>query len=206
VTFWVAALVLGFGALAAYTFSPKMHARIDEHIQAIRDALAAHQEADAKLATAANAPDPATAEQNLTEAHAHNQEAAKNTATAASTAKTPEQKATAASSADIVTARAAKIADALASLGVGECGLRSYPNVFPHTLGALMAKLHTAGMTVTGDNPWDVDTGTGGVKLRAVWDPKTQALKLIVTSKSWAAPCQLIWSKIDPMLKEVMGT
>jgi hypothetical protein len=47
------------------------------------------------------------------------------------------------------------------------------------------------------------------VKLRAVWDPEGQALKIIVTSGKGGffglVTCTEIWSKIDPIMKEIVG-
>jgi hypothetical protein len=47
------------------------------------------------------------------------------------------------------------------------------------------------------------------VTLRAVWDPKKQSLRLIITD--WGtlaelAGCDMVWGKIDPRLKEILGT
>ena len=69
----------------------------------------------------------------------------------------------------------------------------------------ILAKLHGDGMTVTGDNPWDIETHQADVKLRAVWDGKTQVLKLIVASSAAWAPCSVIWDRIEPKLREVIG-
>jgi hypothetical protein len=65
-------------------------------------------------------------------------------------------------------------------------------------------------MAVTGDNPWDIATNKYDVKLRAAWDPKAQVLKLIVTSGKGGyfglVTCDEIWKKIEPILKEVVGS
>jgi pyruvate/2-oxoglutarate dehydrogenase complex dihydrolipoamide acyltransferase (E2) component len=134
-----------------------------------------------------------------------NQEAARKTAEAAQKAKTESERAAAAQSAAKVLAREKQIAAALASLGVGECGIRSYARVTARVKDQLLAKLHGEGMTVTGDNPWNIDTHQAEVKLRAVWDSKAQVLKLIVASSSVLAPCSVIWDRIEPKLREVIG-
>ena len=144
-----------------------------------------------------------------------NQAAAQNTAEAAKNAQDEAQRQAAAQSAAKVLEREKKIAAALTSLGVGQCGVRSYPRVgggalvTERTKNALLAKLRTEGMGVTGDNPWNIDTREYDVKLRAVWDPKAGVVKLIVTSGKGGyfglVTCEEIWKKIDPIMKEVIG-
>ena len=175
------------------------------HVRLIHEAYAAHQAADAHLQAAASAPDPAVAAQHAAEASVANQVAAEKTIGAAQAAKTDAQRAAAAQSARAVAAREGQIKAALASLGVGECGVRIFSGVTPQKKDALLAKLHGAGMAVTGDNPWNVDTHTADVKLRAVWDPGAQVLKLVVTSSAAWAPCSAIWAQLDPTVKEVVG-
>jgi hypothetical protein len=241
------ALLLGAG-LAAYEFSPRAHAWVDEHVRALHEAIAAHRAADAHLGTAhatidahqamqqagardpwaQTAPSPAPASApaptpappppasdmlalltsalgSLYEAARANAAAAAATITAAKEAKTPEQRAGAAESAAAVDARARRIADALAHLGVGQCDVHTYEGVTPVKVRALIAKLHTAGMAVTGDDPWDIDTHEHGVKLRAVWDLASFKLNLIVTTKDAGVPCFLIWSRIDAAVREALG-
>jgi hypothetical protein len=99
-------LVLGAGAFAAYELSPKTHAWVDDHVQALRAALAAHLAADAHLDAAAAMPNPV---QQLEAAQAANRVAAQMTTQAAQAAKTLDQQAAAAQSAAAVVARANKI-------------------------------------------------------------------------------------------------
>jgi len=222
------ALVLGVG-LTAYEFSPKAHTWADAHAQAIRDAIAAHHKADAKLDAAQAAVDVHAAAQtsapgasspvnivdllqhawdNLKAATQANAAAAAHTTTALETAKTDPQKAVATQSATAVDARQQRIATALAKLGAGQCDARSYAGVTAKIKDALLAKLHGEGMTVTGDDPWDVDTHQHDVKLRAVWDPAAQVLKLIVTAGADGIlgniVCAAVWAKIDPIMMEIL--
>ena len=142
-----------------------------------------------------------------------NQDAAKNTADAATNAQTEAARQAAAQSAAKVLEREKKIAAALKSLGVGQCGVRSYPRVTERAKNALLAKLRTEGMGVTGDNPWNIDTRQYGVKLRAVWDPRASVVKLVVTTGKGTeilgpfrrVTCQDIWDKINPIMKAVIG-
>lgn len=206
------------------------HAQAADAVQQVTRAIheeahAAHQAATAHLPSIPPVPAPMpTPSQDLAEAHANaaqvatdagvdhavaataaNQAAAQNTADAAKNAKTEAERAAAAQSAAKVLEREKKIAAALASLGVGECGVRSYARVTARVKDQLLTKLHGEGMTVTGDNPWNIDTNQAEVKLRAVWDPKAQVLKLVVASSAAWAPCSVIWDRIEPKLREVIG-
>ncbi len=197
-----------FGVFAAYELSPKVQAWTDEHVRAIQAALAAHRVADEHLAKVHVAPDRETASQHAHDAAQANREAAKQTADAARTAMTPQQRAMAEQSAVAVDARDEQITVTVAQIGVGQCGVRSYAGVTARLKDALLAKLHSEGMVVTGDGPWDIDTGQYSVKLRAAWDPRARELKLVVTTGAGGyaglVSCDKIWGKIDPILKEIL--
>lgn len=150
-----------------------------------------------------------TASDHVAVATEANQAAAQNTAEAAKNASTEAERQAAVESAALVLEREKKLAAALASLGIGQCGVRSFSRVTSSIKDALLSKLHAEGMTVTGDNPWSIDTHQYDVKLRAIWDPREQALKLIVTAGKGGylglVTCDEIWGKIDPIVKEVIG-
>ena len=141
--------------------------------------------------------------------HAANQEAAKSTADAAKLAKTEAEHREVAQSAAKVIDRERWIAQTFANFGVGQCGARTYQRVTPQVTKQLLDRLHAEGMTVTGDNPWNIDTQQYDVGLRAVWEPKTQVLKLIVTTGAGGyaglVTCDKIWEKIDPIMRAVLG-
>lgn len=137
-----------------------------------------------------------------------NRTAAQSTADAAKNAQTQAEKQQAAQSAQKVLERERQIEDALARLGIGKCGVHIYSGITAQRRDLLIGKLRGAGMTVTGDNPWSIDTNMSGVILRAVWDPKTSKLRLIISD--WGplaqiAGCDVVWGKIDTRLKEVLG-
>lgn len=134
-----------------------------------------------------------------------NQQASQHTAEAAKIAQTEAERGAVTASAARVLDRGKKIEEALAHLGVGQCGVRSYAGVTTQIRDAILKKLHVEGMTVTGNNPWDIDTQQAGVKLRALWDPKTRVLRLIVTASSLLAPCSVIWGRIEPTLRGMLG-
>lgn len=208
IPFLFIALALAAG-LAAYETLPRAHAWLDEHVQALRNAFTAHRTADTHLAAAKSAPDPVTVVQHVHAATVANRGAAQETATAAKTARTEQQRVDAVQSADRVVERENEIAGTLAAIGVGQCDVRTYSRVTSLVRDGLLAKLHGAGMTVTGDNPWDIDTHDHDVKLRAIWDPVAQVLKLLVTSGKGGyfglVTCATIWAKIDPIVKEIIG-
>jgi hypothetical protein len=138
-----------------------------------------------------------------------NQAAAQHTANAAKLAKTEIERIAVAQSAAKVLEREKLIDAALANFGVGQCGIRSYGRVTMPVKELLLNKLHGEGMVVTGDNPWNIETHQYDVKLRAIWDPKSQALKLIVTAGrggyAGLVTCDEIWGRIDPIVKGVIG-
>jgi hypothetical protein len=217
----ILAIALSAG-LATYEFSPKAHTWVDDHVRALRGAVAAHHDADTKLDAAQAAVDVhAVATQgstapgsdllqhawdSLKAAAQANAAAAVHSTTVLETAKTDQQKAVGAQSAAVVAARQKRIAAALATLGTGECDVHSYSGVTPAIRDAILAKLHSKNMIVTGDDPWDIDTKTHGVKLRAVWDPQTLVLKLIVVKSDFGVPCFMIWGELDPVLKGIIGS
>jgi len=142
-------------------------------------------------------------------ATAANQVAAKSTAAAAEGARTETERREAAQSAARVLEREKKIAQARATLGVGQCGVRSYAGATPQVTDLLMTRLHAEGMAVTGANPWNVETNQYGVRLRAAWDPATQVLRVVVTTGAGGyaglVSCDKIWEKIEPIVRGVIG-
>jgi len=58
-------------------------------------------------------------------------------------------------------------------------------------------------MGITGNNPWDVDVHSNGVKLQGSWDSGSGALSVIVIDKAFYVPCGKIWEQLDPILTHV---
>lgn len=159
--------------------------------------------ADAHSNAAAAAVDAGT--DHAVNATIANQEAAQNTADAAKAAKNADERRAVAESAAKVDAREKKILAAYNNLGVTQCAVRTYPHVTAQIRDVLLTKLHGEGMAVTGDNPWNIDTHLADVKLRAAWNPKTQTLKLIVLAQAPYVSCDMIWERIDPKVKGIIG-
>lgn len=98
-------IALGLGAVAAYEFSPKTHEWVDEHVHAIKDALAALRVAEAHLDAAQATLPPGGAsvpadQQQLAQDHATaalgaNAAGAQRMAHGAATAQTSAQRAVA---------------------------------------------------------------------------------------------------------------
>ena len=87
----------------------------------------------------------------------------------------------------------------------GKCGKHSYGNIDKAKMDAIINQLKAHGATVTGNNPWDVDTHSHGIKLKGAWDGNTSTLTLIVTAKDWYVPCSKIWSTIDELIHHIQG-
>ena len=77
------------------------------------------------------------------------------------------------------------------------CGTRTYPNVDEAAKNEILKRLADSGATVTGNNPWDVDTHNHGVKLRGTWNSNTETLSVIVTGKNFYVTCKRIWDELE---------
>lgn len=88
-------LAIGLGAVAVYGLSPTTHQWVDDHVQAFKDAMTAHQAAEAHLEAAAPSPDqpPSAAQQDhVAAAHVATQAAAQATAQMATASQTQAQR------------------------------------------------------------------------------------------------------------------
>jgi hypothetical protein len=64
---------------------------------------------------------------------------------------------------------------------------------------AMLAKVKSQGMTVTGNNPWHVDTNTHGVKFDASYDGTSITIK--ITGANFYVSNAKVWDKLDPMMQ-----
>jgi hypothetical protein len=85
----------------------------------------------------------------------------------------------------------------------GKCGVQTYPNITQQKMNFILNALSNDGATVTGSNPWFVDTHKFGVRLEGNWNEDTHILTIIVTDKNFLIPCTQIWNSIDPLLQQV---
>jgi hypothetical protein len=86
-----------------------------------------------------------------------------------------------------------------------DCGTHYYGNLTKQKVDAIVGELRSNGVTVTGGNPWDVDTKQSGVKLRGEWVNTTMTLAVTVTDCAWYVPCSMIWEKIDSLMHHIQG-
>jgi hypothetical protein len=84
-------------------------------------------------------------------------------------------------------------------------GTRFYKNIFRHEVDTILKELQKHGATVTGDNPWYVDTIQAGVKLKGQWIEKTLILSITITESNWYVPSSKIWAKIDDWMSGLKG-
>ncbi|MCP4217424.1 MAG: hypothetical protein GY765_22465 [bacterium] len=85
----------------------------------------------------------------------------------------------------------------------GKCGAHHYGNIDQEKVDVIIEQLKQHGAKLTGNNPWDVDTGKYGIKLQGTWDKATSTLTIIVTDKDWFVPCSKIWDYIDPLIHHI---
>ena len=86
---------------------------------------------------------------------------------------------------------------------MSKCGTHYYGNITEEKIEKILNALKENGATVTGDNPWDVDTHKYGVKLRGTWDRNSSTLSVIVTHKNFYVPCSKIWDTIDSLINHI---
>src|SRR5690606_17789280 len=76
---------------------------------------------------------------------------------------------------------------------VSRCGERVYRAIDARKVERILVALRRDGATITGSNPWDLDTRRYGVRLRGMWDRDAAILRVIVVSRSFVVPCSQIW-------------
>jgi hypothetical protein len=85
----------------------------------------------------------------------------------------------------------------------GKCGAHHYGNIDQAKKDAIIHALKASGATVTGNNPWNVDTHKYGIKLQGTWDQASSTLTVIVTAKDFFVPCSKIWDTIDSLIHHI---
>lgn len=91
------------------------------------------------------------------------------------------------------------------TLGSGDCGSRTYQNVGANTIDAIIAGLTRGGATITGNNPWTVDTHKSDVVLRGTWDAAAKTLQVAVTDSAWYAPCGNVWGELEMQIMPIIA-
>lgn len=82
----------------------------------------------------------------------------------------------------------------------GKCGVHYYANITQAKITTMLAELQQQGCTVTGSNPWTINTNKYSIVLQGTWVEATSTLSVIVTDKSFLVPCSKIWDMIDPLI------
>ena len=85
----------------------------------------------------------------------------------------------------------------------GQCGIHKYPGYSKSKIDAVLAALRANGATVSGDNPWSVDTRKHGVKLSGAWDAASSELRVTVADKNFYVSCDKVWETLDQLLGHV---
>lgn len=89
--------------------------------------------------------------------------------------------------------------------GSDACTARGFIGISPDHVQHVISRLQEQGATVFGTNPWDVDIGHHGVKLRGLYDTGSGILHIQVLEKNFYVLCSQVWAKIDPLVARVGG-
>jgi|GEM_PF-959527 hypothetical protein len=82
-------------------------------------------------------------------------------------------------------------------------GTRIYPNVVRQRVDAMLDELMKNGATITGNNPWVIDTRQSGVKLKGEWSEDTSTLSVTLIGKEWYVPSSMIWETIETSMSQL---
>lgn len=66
------------------------------------------------------------------------------------------------------------------------------------TVHQLLSQLPGAGMTITGGNPYGIDTHSHGVVLSATWDGRY--VHVTITASPFYVSNNAVWSKLDELM------
>lgn len=82
-------------------------------------------------------------------------------------------------------------------------GAHQYDNIDQNRIDEMIEALKENGATVSGENPWLIDTHKKDVKLKGHWNQADSTLTVSITDKSWYVPDSKIWEVIDPLLNQL---
>jgi hypothetical protein len=82
-------------------------------------------------------------------------------------------------------------------------GVRNYDNIGRSEIEMMLGALTSHGFTITGQNPWHVDTHQHGVRLKGEWDEDASTLALSVTDRNWYVTHAMVWDHIDSLMREI---
>ncbi len=84
-----------------------------------------------------------------------------------------------------------------------DCGKRTYDNIDRSHVDTILKSLIKHGSTVSGQNPWDVETKSHGVCLRGEWNQEMSKLTITVTDADWYVTKKKIWENIESLMRHV---
>lgn len=79
-------------------------------------------------------------------------------------------------------------------------GAHQYDNIDQSKIDEMIIALKENGATITGENPWLIDTHQKNVKLKGAWSQTESLLTVTIVDKAWYVPDSKIWAVIDPVL------
>ncbi|MEO5361978.1 MAG: hypothetical protein H7843_16310 [Nitrospirota bacterium] len=85
------------------------------------------------------------------------------------------------------------------------CGTHSYGNITKNKMDAILKALTDNGASISGNNPWDVDTNNNKVKLRGEWNEAASTLNITVNDSNWYVPCSKIWETVDDLMHHIQA-
>ena len=80
---------------------------------------------------------------------------------------------------------------------------QKYEGISREQVAGILTELEAHGSTITGNNPWTVDTHEHGVTLHGKWDGADLVLTITVTSADWYVPRNKVWENIDSLMRRI---
>ncbi len=84
-------------------------------------------------------------------------------------------------------------------VGGDSAATKYYGPYAPETAQRILAKITGAGMTIGGNNPWQIDAHQHGIRFHAHYDP-SKYVALTVTDKNFYVSYGAIWAKVDKLM------
>ena len=81
-----------------------------------------------------------------------------------------------------------------------------YGNIDRHKVDFMLTSLRQSGATVSGDNPWEVDTHQSGIRLMGQLDEGASILEITLVDRDWYVPCSMVWQKLDELVRDLQAT
>jgi hypothetical protein len=75
-----------------------------------------------------------------------------------------------------------------------------YGHITRQKVDVILRALQDDGGTISGENPWEVDTHQSGVKLRGRFNEAASVLEVTIVDRDWYVPYSMVWRKIDALM------